>query len=69
MHQVNRNSEMLHEIDTKVFIINSTIQCLIWHLMLCNMNQTYYTTFKLEYLEYILPCIPCMEIPILYLNT
>ena len=31
MHQVNRNSEMLHEIDTKVFIINSTIQCLIWH--------------------------------------
>ena len=25
MHQVNRNSEMLYEIDTKVFIINSTI--------------------------------------------
>ena len=31
MHQVNRNSEMLYEIDTKVFITNSTIQCLIWH--------------------------------------
>ena len=31
MHQVNSNSEMLYEIDTKVFIINSTIQCLIWH--------------------------------------
>ena len=31
MHQVNRNSEMLYEIDTKVFIINSTIQHLIWH--------------------------------------
>ena len=31
MHQVNRYSEMLYEIDTKVFIINSTIQCLIWH--------------------------------------
>ena len=29
MHQVNRNSEMLYEIDTKVFIINITIQCLI----------------------------------------
>ena len=32
MHQVNRNSEMLYEIDTKVFIISSTIHCLIWHL-------------------------------------
>ena len=31
MCQVNRNSEMLYEIDTKVFIINSTIQHLIWH--------------------------------------
>ena len=31
MHQVNCNSEMLYEIDTKVFIINSTIQHLIWH--------------------------------------
>ena len=31
MHQVNRNSEMLYEIDTKVFIINSTIHHLIWH--------------------------------------
>ena len=31
MHEVNRNSEMLYEIDTKVFIINSTIQHLIWH--------------------------------------
>ena len=31
MHQVNRNSEMLYEIFTKVFIINSTIHRLIWH--------------------------------------
>ena len=31
MHQINRNSEMLYEIATKVFIINSTIHCLIWH--------------------------------------
>ena len=29
MHQVDRNSEMLYEMDTKVFIINSTLQ----HLM------------------------------------
>ena len=31
MHQVNRNSEVLYEMDTKVFIINSTLHCLIWH--------------------------------------
>ena len=31
MHQVDRNSEMLHEMDTKVFIINSTLQHLMWH--------------------------------------
>ena len=31
MHQVNRNSEMLYELDTKVFIINSTIHHIIWH--------------------------------------
>ena len=30
MHQVNRNSEM-YEMDTKVFIINSTLHHLIWH--------------------------------------
>ena len=31
MHQVDRNSEKLYEMDTKVFIINSTLQCLMWH--------------------------------------
>ena len=31
MHQVDRHSEMLYEMDTKVFIINSTLRCLMWH--------------------------------------
>ena len=31
MYQVNRNSEMLYEMDTKVFIINSTLHHLICH--------------------------------------
>ena len=31
MHQVNRYSKMLYEIDTKIFIINSTIHRLTWH--------------------------------------
>ena len=31
MHQVDRNSEMLYEMDTKVFIINSTLQHVMWY--------------------------------------
>ena len=31
MHQVDRNSEMLYEMDTKVFIMNSTLWCIMWH--------------------------------------
>ena len=31
MHELDRNSEMLYEMDTKVFIINNTLQCLMWH--------------------------------------
>ena len=32
MHQVNRHSEMLYEMDTKMFIINSTLQHLMWNI-------------------------------------
>ena len=44
MHQVNRNSEMLYEMDTKVFIINSTLHRLIWHFdaMRYETNILYY---------------------------
>ena len=31
MHQVNRHSEMLYEMDTTLFIINSTLQHLMWN--------------------------------------
>ena len=31
MHQVNRHSEMLYGMDTKMFIINSTLQYLMWN--------------------------------------
>ena len=31
MHQVNRHSEMLYEMDTKMFIINSTLRHLMWN--------------------------------------
>ena len=36
MHQVSRHSEMLYEMDTKMFIINNTLQHLMWNIdVLC----------------------------------
>ena len=32
MHQVSRHSEMLYEMDTKMFIINNTLQHIMWTL-------------------------------------
>ena len=32
MHQVDRHSEMLYEMDTKMFILNSTLQHLMWNV-------------------------------------
>ena len=32
MHQVDQHSEMLYEIDTKVTIMNKTIQQIMWTL-------------------------------------
>ena len=30
MHQVSRHGEMLYEMDTKMFIMNKTIQDIMW---------------------------------------
>ena len=46
MHQVDRNSEMLYEMDTKVFIINSTLQHLMWHF-----DATHYESSILHYFQ------------------
>ena len=32
MHQVDRHSEMLYEMDTKMLIMNSTLQHLMWNI-------------------------------------
>ena len=32
MHHVNRHSEMLYEMDTNMFIINNTLQHLMWNI-------------------------------------
>ena len=46
MHQVNRNSEMLYEMDTKMFIINSTLQHLMW-----NTDSMQYESNILHYFQ------------------
>ena len=32
MHQISRHSEMLYKMDTKMFIINNTLQHLMWNI-------------------------------------
>ena len=32
MHHISRHSEMLYEMDTKMFIINNTLQHLMWNI-------------------------------------
>ena len=64
MHQVNRHSEMLYELDTKMTIMNKTMQQLMWNLMPCNMRQTCYISFRISSIE----CIPLYMLYNLTLN-
>ena len=57
---------MLYEMDTKMLIMDKTLQQVMWTLDA--MNQTYYISFKTEYIEYILLYMLFREIPNLYLN-
>ena len=41
MHQISRHSEMLYEMDTKMSIINNTLQHLMWNIdALCYESNT-----------------------------
>ena len=46
MHQVSRHSEMLYEMDTKMFIINNTLQYLMW-----NIDVLHYESNVLHYFQ------------------
>ena len=46
MHQVSRHSEMLYEMDTKMFIINNTLQHLMW-----NIDALHYESNILHYFQ------------------
>ena len=49
MHQVSRHGDMLYEMDTKMFIMNKTIQDIMWSI---DFLLTYYITSKLEFSEH-----------------
>ena len=40
MHQVSRHEEMLYEMNTKMFIMNKTIQDIMMGVSFYDMNQT-----------------------------
>ena len=46
MHQVDRHSEMLYEMDTKMLIMNNTLQHLMW-----NVDSMRYETSILHYFQ------------------
>ena len=45
-HQISRHSEMLYEMDTKMFIINNTLQHLMW-----NIDALHYEPNVLHYFQ------------------
>ena len=47
MHQVSRHSEMLYEMDTKMFIINKTLQEVMW-----SINSLQYESDVIHYFQY-----------------
>ena len=46
MHQVSRHSEILYEMDTKMFIINKTLQDVMW-----SINVLQYESDILHYFQ------------------
>ena len=46
MHQVSRHGEMLYEMDTKMFIMNKTIQDIMW-----SINFLQYESDMLHYFQ------------------
>ena len=55
MHQVSRHSEMLYEMDTKMFIINNTLQHIMW-----SIDALQYESDVLHYFQtrIFIKCIP-----------
>ena len=51
MHQVSRHGEMLYEMDTKMFIINKTIQDIMWSIDFLQYESDVLHYFQAEKLK------------------
>ena len=61
MHQVSRHGEMLYGMDTKMFIMNKTIQDIMWSIDFLRYESEYYTFSKVEFSECIHHITPLEE--------
>ena len=69
MDQVSRHGEMLYEMVTKMFIMNNTIQDIMWSIDFSyDMNLMYCITSKLESSEFTHHYMPLGEMWTPYMN-
>ena len=59
MHQVSRHGEMLYEMDTRMFIMNKTIQDIMWSIDFLQYASDVLHYF--QFLEYTLHFMPLEE--------
>ena len=69
MHQVSRHSEMLYEMDTKMFIINKIPQDVMWSVNALQYESDVIHYFKLESIECIPHSMPLEGTQNHYINT
>ena len=69
MHQVDKYSAMLYEMDVKMTIMNKTIQQIMWTLDAMRYETNLLHITKIKYIEYIHLYMLLRQILNLYLNT
>ena len=69
MHQVDKHNEMLYEMDTKLLILNKTLQNLMWTVDAIQYESTVLIISKLESTVCIHHCMHYMETSTHYLST
>ena len=69
MHQVDKHNEMLYEMDTKMTIMNKTMQHIMWNLDTMRYETNLLHFFQINYIECIHLYMPYNQILNHYSNT
>ena len=69
MHQVDKQNEILYEMDVKMSIMNKTIHHIMWNLDAMRYETNLLHFSRINYIEYIHLYMPYNWILILYSNT